>query len=396
MIKEIKSFLYARMNLDAGNHYLKPTDHRKIWNSMLSATRDAGLGYLIKVGGTTNVFTLAVNAGFTLPAGTFVCNGVCDDIGGGTIIYFLCDTTGTNHGIFRMFLETKQCEWILQSPILNFQKKYIISANVVGDLLYWTDGYDGNPFVKYNPPRKINIWSAIGYTNPYDINHEYHTGEYAGYLNNVYQWIDLLPGKSVTPTNPNPKYWKLIHNGSYSNITLQVLDRIKYQPVQAPTTEYSTDTGKLVNLIQGNLFQFRCRYTYDDNEKSVWSDISNLPLPQNSETGTGDYIDNRSLDNCIHIWIQTGSPEVRTIELAARNGNDGVWGIIYTFNKFTTAGIRITGMDDNINILYPFYNDDFSFALDQDDTERLYDFVPQISRTQELIEKNRIIDGDYV
>ncbi|MFA5715606.1 MAG: hypothetical protein WC998_07695, partial [Candidatus Paceibacterota bacterium] len=382
------------MNLDDDSRFLKENEHREIWNSMISVG-EGSIGRLNKHIGTTNAFTLPINSGFTLPTGDFTCIGAEEDTKDNAIIYMLCDTSSShNHSIMRMFIDNYRLEWILKSePLLNFQPDYlIISIWRLGDLLGWTDNYEGTPFVDYNPPREINIVKALGYTNYYNPNKLYKTGEYAGYNGKVYRYI--YPTTPTVGILPIPSiYWELADVGIYSALTLQILDRIKHPPAYAPTVTFGTDTNFDGNNLRKHLFQFYYRYIYCDNEKSVFSPISSIAVPTNTELTNGDYADYNA-DNVLYVNINTGTTEVVKIEIAVRDGNNGIFKIIKCIYKFDENGVRL--INDSIGYSYSFYNTEVGLSINVDDVSRIFDAVPQISANEKLIEKNRIIDGDYI
>jgi len=88
---------------------------------------------------------------------TFTCIGEVEDIERNSIILFMYESTG-NHAIISVNVSTNEItEILLEESILNFSlDNLIIHSNVIGDLLYWTDGL--------NAPRKINIPKAVFYT----------------------------------------------------------------------------------------------------------------------------------------------------------------------------------------------------------------------------------------
>jgi hypothetical protein len=90
--------------------------------------------------------------------GTHTCIGEIEDVERNSLIYFMHES-GTLHTIVSLNVSTDVITNILfEEPVLNFSLEHlIIHSNVIGDLLYWTDGF--------NPPRKININKAITYTN---------------------------------------------------------------------------------------------------------------------------------------------------------------------------------------------------------------------------------------
>jgi len=141
--------------------------------------------------------------------------------------------------------------------------------------------------------------------------------------------------------------------------------------------------------------QFRLRYIFDDFEKTVWSPISKVPLPIPVIGSDFRYDSNTELvSNTIIIMFNTQDEEITSIEIAVREGNGGEWALIDTINKY----------DQNFNILvesniiyeYQWQNDKVLFALDQEDTNRLFDYVPQITECTELINENQLVDLNYI
>lgn len=394
LIRDIKTFIVGAMNLDDDPRTLKANEHRNIWNSILNIAEGSRLGCLQNIKGTSNVFDMDINASLDPPDG-LVAIGACEDVKDNALILFLCDPLGVDHSILKIHLKNYLCEWVLKSqPVLNFQLDYKIgSAWIIDDLLGWTDGYEKTPFVDYNPPRKINIVRAIGFSNTWSATVTYYPGQIVCWttVNNTtigcYKYVNQVAssGNLVTDTD----YWELIDPYCYTSITFQLLDRIKWPPVTI-TAEYDTDTTRNTNNLNGKMFQFRYRYVYDDFEKSVWSPISDMPLPSSNELLNGEFIDDVAINNRIKLTINTGIESVIRIELAYREGNIGLWKKFDTLDKYDQNGSSLS-----LSTVYYFYNDRLTEPLDQQDTERLYDFVPQISQHEDVIEKNRILDANY-
>jgi hypothetical protein len=394
-IQDIHHFVGARMNTDSSDITLKENEYRLIKNSLVSAP--GYIGKLKKMKGFKNLLTLPINSDFAISTGYYTVVGSCEDLKNSAIVYFAClhfsptsapVPPGTTHGIFRLFTENNKLEWILQDNLLNFQPNHPVSAHTIDDLLYFTDGYEGTPFVDYNPPRKINMVKACALTNPYNNLKTYYKGMVTGNNGHSYRCTKL------TSAGGFPADWELANPNVYSTITLQVLDRIKYPPTHDLIVRYYSDTSVNTNNVRGKQFQFRYQYVYDDNEKSVWSTISELPLSLGDELGNGNFVEGNQINNCINITFATGSTEVKKINIAVREGNNGLWKQIIDKDKYDNNGSVLIG--SNVFSAFNFYNDMAGFPLDQDDVNRLYDFVPQISATEELIERNRIIDGDYI
>uniref|UniRef100_A0A6M3KNX2 Putative structural protein n=1 Tax=viral metagenome TaxID=1070528 RepID=A0A6M3KNX2_9ZZZZ len=238
---------------------------------------------------------------FALPNGESEEIGWCVDIDNNAIIFFLWNdsTPYDRHCIFRYFLSTNQVQRILwQQPALNFKKnRRITHANVVSGMLCWTDGYfnsflhdTSNGLSDFNPPRKININQCVAFTEG----------------------------------DPNCVI---------SEITMANLDLIKYPYCYSPTALYFNDLKYSKNNLRGKLFQFAIRYVYYDNEVSVLSPFSKIPLPLNSENADGSYDEDQTIENAIKIKFSHGGQLVRKVELFAREGNSGSFYYIDTIYK---------------------------------------------------------------
>ena len=412
VISDVHTFLNARMNTDDADIALKENEYRMIKNSL--ATAPGYVGKLKKMKGFKNVLSLALNSDFSLPSGTFTVIGSCEDIKNSAIVYFLCDTSANkNHGIFRMFTANNKVEWILNSqPFLNFQQNYPVSCFVLEDLLYFTDGYEGTPFVDYNPPRKINMVKACGMTNVYTNTKTYYTGMVVGYqvydpatagtFWHSYRYIYSHPSSGNIPTSP---FWEVANISTYGIFNSGTIERIKIPPIQQPAIQYINDNTINYNNLRGYLFQFRYRYVYDDNENSVWSCDSDLGLPQYDDLpggyiggvfiSIGGMLENlQNTNNAIEVTLNTGATNVKQIDLAVRVGNTGIWKQVESFYKYDANGNML--ISSNIPHVYIFRNDYDGDPLDQADTERLQDFVPQISKLNILAENNRLFDANYI
>ena len=401
-IKDIRVFTAGGMNLDVSPELLTASEYREAWNILVSSPEGGAMGCAVNVKGTTSIFDLPINSGLSLPNGTFKGIGACSDINRNAIVFMLMDTSkNKNHSVIRFYPVTKKVEFILKSQSsLNFVKPF--RPFIIDDLLCWADGYEKVPFVDFNPPFAFNITRAVGLTNLYDINYEYHTGDYAGYGGKTYQWTWALPGKSVPPTNS--KYWTIADKYSYGAITSDNIKRIKPCPNTQPIAAYDQDITFLRNSLRGYLFRFAIRWIYADNEKSVFSSWSDIPFPQGEEYADGGYINNTTLDitvnNVIKVGIDTGGDQVIACEVAAVQGdmaeiegNLPTWQMVYRLDKFNEYGDRLVA--DNISVNYSFYNDVAGLPLDPSDFYRLMDFVPQVSGYETIVESNRILDNNY-
>ncbi len=331
-VNDIRLIGIKGMNIDLLDKYVSPEHVQSVRN----AIRTWNGGYSNLEG------TKEIPFGESLSSIAKVV-GACPDYKNNAIIYFINDYISF---ICRYYISTEEIEVILKTSYF-YPQGNINSMNVIGGLLYWTDGV--------NSPRKININKAIAYTaNPL----------------------------SFPVQNPLTQYL---------TIDEQILDVIKYPPPNAPTLAYMSKLDVLVNNIRGKLWQFRYCYIYDDKEKSVWSPISRIALPSGDELANGVYIKDESFNNYIQIIFDKGTTEVHKVQIAVREGNYGHWKLIETVNKYDEEGNYILPSDP---VYYNFYNNEVGLVLDQADTERLFDYVPQLAGDQEIIEKNRLLYAD--
>ena len=375
--------------------------------------------------------------------------GSCEDVQENAIIFFLCDTVyGVNHSIIRIYLSDYHFEWILKSePLLNFKYDHLInSANRIGDLLYWTDGYF-NSYLNndFNPPRKINVKKAKAYTAslpnkwlftkcervfvtinnvsvpytgfvglellPYEANDNVvswvmdgvnHDNKLTGY-GTIYRIESAPTGYRVTTsrlwtdtesTRIETGYILPYVKDQYFGIDWQTLDVIKWKPSIPPSSEYGYNSAVSENMIRGKQFQFGYSHIYDDNEKSVISPISNISNPPELANYHASFNVFNTDQNYITVGFDSGSMCVERIIIYVREGNTGQWKELKQIYKFNNDGECIINSD--IEITYDFYGSEILAGVDQADINRLFDFVPPIVKKQELFEKNRLIYADYI
>jgi len=187
----------------------------------------------------------------------------------------------------------------------------------------------------------------------------------------------------------------------YSTQSLQIVDRIKYQPYFAPTIAQITDKDVFTNSIQRQFFQFSYRYIYDDLEKSAtseWSDI-NVPYFENSITpyGTSNFLlyKSQQLNNLIQITLNTGFETVTKVQILVRKkvsdaGTEvnGSWYIYDTLNKAEL------GYTNNQDVVYNFYNDKVGQLITQEEANRSYDNVPLRAESDTIGEDLRSYQGN--
>jgi len=404
------------MDLESHDSAIQSNDYREAYNCRNLTTQGRNAGAL------QNMYGNKLMQSSFLPTGTNVIIGACRDEPNHSIIFFLYNSTN-KHGVYEYIPRTDSIVKILDDKsVLNFNLSYRINhANVIGDLIYWTDGY--------NPPRKINKLKAIAYTN----------------------------------SSGSADY------DAYTAITAQILDVIKYPPLLPPDVEYGTDLNYKNNALQGALYQFMYRYIYDDFEYSVCSPVSKNALPEGGVDSFGNVVLSQYSNNFINVPLNTGTDEVKAIDVIVREGavghfkqvsrlrkydddynqvyipivveqydpGDGITGSLVVTEESLNAiyvgmsvkesekieegtyvtSIRFYDRQVSLNtavvgsapglkeienvyissdkeLAYRYYNNQVGEVTDQDDITRLYDTVPIIAGTQEIIEGNKLLFTD--
>jgi len=320
----------GKLNLDVAQYRISNGDYI----DALNITKDSqGIGNDLVVAnilGNTNI-------PYTLPAGVNKIIGFYADKVRDRAYYFLWNSNGFNSILYYNASTDKVIKVLVSKTdsngidILNFNPSYkVLSVNIYyrdveGDILFFNDGL--------NPPRNINVAASYGTS------------------------------------------WKA-----------EYLLVIKPPPVMPAKVTYINNNNVTVNNLRNKLFQFCYRYVYDNNEKSVWSTKSIVPLPQQPTLQlTEDTFKNNS---CISISISTGAVNVRKLELSFRETTSGFtsdWYLITQIDKTVSAIL------DNDIFTFNFYNDSIYTQIDVTDTTQLQDWVPQKANAAELANGNVLL-----
>ena len=167
----------------------------------------------------------------------------------------------------------------------------------------------------------------------------------------------------------------------------EFIDAIKYPLVCEPAVEYKEDSMRITNYVKNKVFQFRTRLYYDDYEKSVLSPISVIPLDVipcgNNLAGGNNYIEVDFSDTRLS---DTGSLAIiRKVELLVRERNIGKFRSVVVLNQEDFAAG---------NTKYKFYNDGNYSAIDDALSNKLYDAMPLLSKSQKFVNDRIFYGGD--
>ena len=270
---------------------------------------------------------------YTLPSGTNKVIGFFADKIKNRGYYFVWNSSGF-HSILYYDANTDSVNKVLISKtdsagidILNFNPTYkVTSINIYykdsGDLLFFNDAY--------NPPRYINVQTVNS----------------------------LLPYKE------------------------EYMSVIKAPPTTPPLVVYENDDTVKTNNLRNKLFQFSYRYVYLDNEKSVWSSKSIVPLPQQPTINLTE--NSVSLNSRIAIFYPTNNQYLKGVEICFRETSAGI-----TSNWYLISSVDNKN-PDSIN-RFLFYNDGVYVALDAAETLQLQDYVPLKANASELANGNTLL-----
>jgi hypothetical protein len=259
-----------------------------------------------------------------------------------SVVYYFNHNSLGNHNIVQYNFLQERSVIVMKSELLNFSEDYLITHVDIVDLdndnqlIYFVD--------RLNPPRKFNIGKAI---------RTFNTG--------------LVGDKYDLP------------------ITLDVIDAIKYPPLFPPVSKYFTDAQFDVNYFRNELWQFKARYVYDDNEKSAFSPISKQTISNTAYIQTTN-----QFNNAIQVIIPSGGKLVKRIEIVARDTE------AKDFITIIDKPVSFFEQSNTGDYIYNFYNDGNYSTVDLRDSIKPFDRLPILAGTQSLIEGNRIVYGDII
>ena len=325
----------GKLNLDDANYRISSNDYI----DALNITKDAQGNGQDKV--VSNILGNTLIP-YSAPSGTNKVIGFYPDRVRNRAYYFLWNSNGYNT-ILYYDLSTNDVITVLQSKtqssgidILNFNPSYkVLSINIFyrdleGDILFFNDAY--------NPPKSLNVINVYG------------------------------------------NDWKL-----------EYLLIAKAPPVMPPKVTYENDTTITINNLRNKLFQFSYRYVYDNNEKSVWSSKSIVPLPQQPSL---TLTDNTATNNArIAVLFSTGGPDVKAIEVSFRETTNGLTSDWYLIKSIDKNSLSI--LDNDIYDL-KFRNDSIYSQIDVIETGQLQDWVPQKANAGELANGNVLLYAGIV
>lgn len=325
------------MDTDSGQDFILPPNHKYALNGRFYGTQQ---GFRFQ-----NIPGNVLIQNENLPEGENECIGSFYDQLKQRIIWFNWNSNN-KHGIYIYNVKTAIVTPLLISfvnsvaDIFNFDRDYpVASINILytteedGDIIHWT--------ARNNRPMKLNIKDA---------------------LDNVYgtAWVTDF---------------------------LTVARQVSIPPIQP---SYEDDALVEINNLRSTLYQFRYRWQYKDNTISTWSSYSKIPSPKNPDDLASD-VDPTKNNNILLSIPDSGNTDVVKVQVAARVlfapdvfSDDFLINVIDKFKN---------NIGDNTEIQYKFYNDSSYPFTDLAESRLLFDYVPDLANTQELLNGNVIIYG---
>ena len=190
-----------------------------------------------------------------------------------------------------------------------------------------------------------------------------------------------------------PKYFEINKAKALTNntFTFEDVSLIKSAPFTAPTVELQKTESEEENYIEDKFFSFAYRYIYDNDEISAISPFSEFAFMPDDfrydyNSGTNKSMQNKY--NKVSVDFNTGSKNVKKIEIIAKQSGDNVTYIVEKLDK------EDKGWDNNSTQTFVFTNSKVYKALPNLQLTRVYDNVPRKAKTLEVI-GNRVVFGNY-
>ena len=340
------------------------------------------------------VITMEEDAGTGGPLIEYTTIGTYEDTENDKI-YWMVASSSNYHYILEYDLLTNLINIVFRdvgsdgnvSGVFGWRPYLLINdINKVGDVLYWTSRQYGEP-CSINVRKSINSMILIDSqgTNSNQNGLAYILNEEGGTDNISLE--DYYPFSFYDVNEPREN-------------KLQYVEVIKRLPIYSPTYVFNDDTNYTKNNLFGNMWQFRYRYHFYDNEVSAWSPISDV-IPSLHDKNNYTQVNATPFeDNQIDISVKNSSGIVKFIEICGRKCKDlgnipkGNRGEFFTIAKINNdfSAWQINKLSEQV---VSFYNDQLYPFVDAGEGDRLFDAVPRSAHTQTIMSNNRLAYGNY-
>lgn len=321
------------LNKDDDSRLIKSTEMTDALNVRISSDDDGDALVLKNAYGNQEI-TLDT----ALPAGTNKVIGSVANDKNNSIFYFVWNSNN-DHCIYRYSATKNVAYQVYKDSVLGFTENTFVKANIVtsleGDELVYFSAADSSP-------KKINASKALR----------------GGY-----------PSQFTSGTDEE----KLLY-----------LTTAKQPPLDPPTYSIVNNGDVEENRISDKVFQFAYRYIYQDGEISALSPYSSLTASVAQLRDGFNTEDQKKFYNQINVFVKNTVADVDKIQVFAREGNDGTFYQIKELkNSFNSNAVKVE-----------FSNSVIGNALSTTDKNKLFDNVPQLADSQEIVD-GRLMYGGY-
>jgi hypothetical protein len=275
--------------------------------------------------------------------------GWCNDNENEAIIWFVYNSN-LDHCIYRLFTLTGTVQRIFfEERTLGFTSGTLVNAEVIDGRLYWNDDTD--------QPKGFNIQKAVNYT--------------AGLTENAYLVADEPFDENIFPYCKKPPRWK--------------------PEIEYTSLEVHEDQTIDFNNLRKKQWQSKYNYVYEDSQESTYSPISIVPLPDGEITKAGVWNTSIITNNALKITVNTGSNNVKKINVAIRdasNLNNGGFYKFLTIEKFDSDDVELIASD--IDYVVYFLNNTFLESIDDQYGNAYSHDVPLSAKDLILLDKKYV------
>lgn len=324
-----KRMLIGGMNQDIDPRMLPDGDYIEALNMLIGNSEASNTGDGESLLGN-NIVDFSTAVGWT-QSGLDRIIGFCEDKANSTILFFVYNGAPIGHGIFEYNINTRDIRGIVRSPNLNFQLDApILDANIIEGDLYFTDGV--------NPPRGFNI--------------------------------DRAHDTIVGGTNPYPGF------------TQEVLNNGTQPPPNRPEVEFVDDGTLPTNLLRNNTYKFRSQFIYYNDQRSVLSPISEVPVRDVDQNPFDDLLQ----QNKIEVTVDTGTLDLVKEIVVYVQVDNLEWGAWKTIERDTLGPVSQTVVD--------FIGNEGVEYIEDKIADKNYDAIPRLAQTQDFIGETYLIYGN--
>ena len=397
MAEAKNSFLASKMNKDLDDRLIPSNEYKDALNIAVSNSEDSDVGALENILQNTNVLPISEETNLGEDNGKII--GYVVDSSTDSVYLFWTNYTddssnkldnhqasssGTSSAILRYNAADDVgtlAEVVVIGTFLNFSTTHLIhGANVVEDLLFWTDNR--------NQPRKINIRTALANNAYYTKEDHISVAKYAPYKS-----IDLYRDESgqYKPTMKDVVSEKLpdgtTDNPDYNNI-------------------YTGDK----NFLEDKFVRFSYRFKYDDGEYSIMAPFTQIAFipKQDGSFLAGD--EAKTYQSTVVSFMENKVNQIFLVINLPSVGNDlennykiKELDILYKESDGIAISVLDTISIDEIKSKaasssvyeYNYQARKPIKTLPQEQATRVYDKTPVRALAQE-VSGNRVIYGNYV